>query len=107
MRCSVRTCEVRQVRDGRGVVRRPQSTRAPCSALGPREVVVRSAASIGVLAHGSWTTLDIRRDAAVDPIGAGDAFNAGYIAVRLRDGSIEEALRMRRALRCGGDDVAQ
>ncbi len=53
------------------------------SALGPREVVVRSAASIGVLARGSWTALEIRREAAVDPIGAGDAFNAGYIAVRL------------------------
>jgi 2-dehydro-3-deoxygluconokinase len=66
---------------------------------GPREVVVRSAASIGVLAGGSWTTLDIRRDAAVDPIGAGDAFNAGYIAVRLRDGSIEDALHA--GARCG------
>ncbi len=69
------------------------------SALGPREVVVRSAASIGVLAGGSWTTIDIRRDAAVDPIGAGDAFNAGYIAVRLRGGTIEDALRS--GARCG------
>ena len=69
------------------------------AALGPREVVVRGAASIGVLAGGSWTMLDIRRDAAVDPIGAGDAFNAGYIAVRLRDGSIEEAIR--NGARCG------
>jgi 2-dehydro-3-deoxygluconokinase len=69
------------------------------AALGPREVVVRSAASIGALANGSWTTLGIRRDDAVDPIGAGDAFNAGYIAIRLRDGSIEEALRA--GARCG------
>ena len=69
------------------------------AAIGPREVVVRSAASIGVLAGGSWTTLEIRRDAAVDPIGAGDAFNAGYLAVRLRDGSIEEAIRS--GARCG------
>jgi sugar/nucleoside kinase (ribokinase family) len=30
--------------------------------------------------------------AAVDSIGAGDAFNAGYIAVRLRGGSVSEAL---------------
>jgi 2-dehydro-3-deoxygluconokinase len=62
-------------------------------ALGPREVVVRGVDSIGVLRDGTWTALEIRRDAAVDPIGAGDAFNAGYIAVRLRGGSIDEALR--------------
>ena len=63
------------------------------TALGPREVVVRSASSVGALAGGVWCELDIRRDAAVDPIGAGDAFNAGYIAVRLRGGTVESALR--------------
>jgi 2-dehydro-3-deoxygluconokinase len=66
---------------------------------GVREVVVRDAATIGALAGGEWRTLDIRRDAAVDAIGAGDAFNAGYIGVRLRGGSIEEALR--NGVRCG------
>src|SRR5471032_1816668 len=69
------------------------------TALGPREIVVRGAGSIGVLADGSWTTLDIRRDAAVDPIGAGDAFNAGYIAVRIGGGTIDAALRS--GARCG------
>jgi 2-dehydro-3-deoxygluconokinase len=69
------------------------------SALGPREVVVRGAESIGVLADGSWTAIDIQRDAAVDPIGAGDAFNAGYIAVRIRGGAIDAALRS--GARCG------
>ena len=69
------------------------------SALGPREVVVRGATSIGVLAGGSWTTLDIQRDAAVDPIGAGDAFNAGYIAIRLNGGAVDRALRAGAA--CG------
>jgi len=69
------------------------------SALGPREVVVRGTESIGVLADGLWTSIDIRRDAAVDPIGAGDAFNAGYIAIRLRGGSVEEAMRAGAA--CG------
>jgi sugar/nucleoside kinase (ribokinase family) len=62
-------------------------------------VVVRSATTIGALAGGSWTTLDIRRGAAVDPIGAGNAFNAGYIATRLRGGSVDEALRA--GARCG------
>jgi 2-dehydro-3-deoxygluconokinase len=69
------------------------------SAIGPREVVIRDAANIGALAGGVWRTLDIRRDGAVDPIGAGDAFNAGYIAVRLRGGSVEDALR--NGARCG------
>jgi sugar/nucleoside kinase (ribokinase family) len=62
-------------------------------------VVVRGAETIGVLAGGSWTSIDIRRDAAVDPIGAGDAFNAGYIAFRIRGGTIDAALRF--GARCG------
>jgi 2-dehydro-3-deoxygluconokinase len=66
---------------------------------GPREVVVRGAASVGVLTAEGWQELEIRRDDAVDPIGAGDAFNAGYIAVRLRGGPIDEALRA--GVRCG------
>jgi len=68
-------------------------------ALGPREVVVRGARSIGVLAGGSWSSLEIHRDAAVDAIGAGDAFNAGYIAVRIGGGTIDTALRA--GARCG------
>jgi 2-dehydro-3-deoxygluconokinase len=62
------------------------------AALGPREVVVRGVSTIGALADGAWHALGIRRDAAVDPIGAGDAFNAGYIAVRLRGGAVDDAL---------------
>jgi 2-dehydro-3-deoxygluconokinase len=63
------------------------------AAIGPREVVIRGAATIGALVDGAWRTLEIRRGAVVDPIGAGDAFNAGYIATRLRGGSVDEALR--------------
>ena len=67
---------------------------------GPREVVVRDASRVGALAADRvWRELEIRRDAAVDSIGAGDAFNAGYVAIRLRGGSIEEALRA--GARCG------
>jgi sugar/nucleoside kinase (ribokinase family) len=61
--------------------------------LGPREVVVRGATTVGALADGVWREIAIRRGDAVDPVGAGDAFNAGYIAVRLRGGSIDEALK--------------
>ena len=69
------------------------------SSLGPREIVIRGAATIGTLVDGVWHELDIRRDAAVDPIGAGDAFNAGYVATRLGGGSVEDAMRAGAA--CG------
>ena len=69
------------------------------AARGPQEVVVRGTSSIGVLTPEGWEELEIRRDAAVDPIGAGDAFNAGYIAVRLQGGTIGEALRA--GAKCG------
>jgi 2-dehydro-3-deoxygluconokinase len=72
---------------------RPETLARLAAACGPREVVVRDAATIGALAGGIWCALDIRRDAAIDPIGAGDAFNAGYIAVRLNGGTVESALR--------------
>jgi 2-dehydro-3-deoxygluconokinase len=66
---------------------------------GPREIVVRAANTIGALSEGVWRELDITRDAAVDPIGAGDAFNAGYIATRLGGGTIDDALGA--GARCG------
>jgi 2-dehydro-3-deoxygluconokinase len=69
------------------------------SAIGPREVVVRGQTTVGALAGGAWHTLDIHRDTVADPIGAGDAFNAGYIAIRLRGGSVDDALRA--AVYCG------
>lgn len=70
------------------------------AARGPREVVVRAANTIGALgSDGAWTEMEIQRDAAVDPIGAGDAFNAGYASVRLRGGTIQQALVT--AARCG------
>jgi 2-dehydro-3-deoxygluconokinase len=90
--------ELAEVLDARGndLEQLARSARA----TGPREVVVRGGGSVGALAEdGSWHTLEIRRDAAVDPVGAGDAFNAGYIAVRLRGGTIDEALAA--GARCG------
>jgi 2-dehydro-3-deoxygluconokinase len=67
--------------------------------LGPREVVVRGATTVGALADGVWREIEIQRGDVVDPVGAGDAFNAGYIAVRLRGGSIDEALKA--GVHCG------
>ena len=77
----------------------PRTLARRVASRGVREVVVRDAATVAALAGGEWRTLDITRDAVVDPIGAGDAFNAGYIAVRLRGGAIDEALRA--GTRCG------
>jgi 2-dehydro-3-deoxygluconokinase len=69
------------------------------AAHGPREIVVRAATIVGALAGGAWREIEIRRDAAVDAIGAGDAFNAGYIAARLRGDPIDAALAA--GVRCG------
>ena len=78
----------------------PETLARRSAAHGPREVVVRDAAKVGALTpDGNWIESDIRRDAAVDPIGAGDAFNAGYVAVRLRGGTVDAALRA--GVRCG------
>jgi 2-dehydro-3-deoxygluconokinase len=77
----------------------PRTLADRVASRGVREIVVRESAAVAALAGGAWHTLDVTRDAAVDPIGAGDAFNAGYIAVRLRGGSIDEALRA--GARCG------
>jgi 2-dehydro-3-deoxygluconokinase len=85
-----------------GTAARPGSAEAlaqRAASRGPREVVVRGATTVGALADGSWSELDIRRGAAVDPIGAGDAFNAGYIAARLSGWTVDAALRA--GARCG------
>jgi 2-dehydro-3-deoxygluconokinase len=68
-------------------------------ASGPKEVVVRGLTTVGALASASWTEIEIRREAAIDPIGAGDAFNAGYIAARLRGGTVDQALGA--GIQCG------
>jgi 2-dehydro-3-deoxygluconokinase len=66
---------------------------------GPREVVVRGADGVGALCEGVWRSVPISRHDTIDPIGAGDAFNAGYIGVRLRGGCIDDALAA--GVRCG------
>jgi 2-dehydro-3-deoxygluconokinase len=71
-----------------------------------REVVVRCADRLGVLdQEGRWHELPTPRSASVDPIGAGDAFNAGYIAVRLAGGAPLAALRA--GARCGAGVARQ
>jgi 2-dehydro-3-deoxygluconokinase len=65
------------------------------AALGPMEVVVRGGERLAAWTGADeWVEIDDPRGrGAVDPVGAGDAFNAGYLAVRLRGGSVAAALR--------------
>jgi 2-dehydro-3-deoxygluconokinase len=78
----------------------PESLARRCAARGPREIVVRGRHSLGALqSTGEWIEADIHRGDAVDAVGAGDAFNAGYVAVRLRGGPVPDALRA--GIQCG------
>jgi 2-dehydro-3-deoxygluconokinase len=78
----------------------PHSLARRCAERGPREVVVRGSDRLGALQPtGEWSEADVRRGDAVDAIGAGDAFNAGYLAVRLRGGAVPDALHA--GIRCG------
>ena len=79
----------------------PAEVARRCGALGPREVVVKmGSAGAGVLDEaGRWHTHAPAPAAAVDPVGAGDAFNAGYLSARL-DGEPPERALVRGTM-CG------
>lgn len=70
-------------------------------ALGAAEVVLRRGAQGAAVSVGSggWIEHRPRPHDDVDPVGAGDAFNAGYLAARLSGGSPNEALE--QGARCG------
>lgn len=64
-----------------------------CRELGPREVVLkRGAGGAAALTSEAWVEHRPSPRPDLDPVGAGDAFNAGYLAARLSGGSVEEAL---------------
>jgi 2-dehydro-3-deoxygluconokinase len=71
-----------------------------CSALGPREVVVRRGGrGAGVLlADGRWLEHTPPPAPDIDPVGAGDAFNAGYLAAKLEGAEPEDVLERAAAL---------
>jgi 2-dehydro-3-deoxygluconokinase len=77
----------------------PEELAHRCAQRGPREVVVRCDDRIGALRSNEWTELAIQTEPTPDPMGAGDAFNAGYIASCLLEKQIDEALRF--AVHCG------
>jgi 2-dehydro-3-deoxygluconokinase len=80
--------ELRTVGPGEG-----EELARACASLGPREVVVRSTDRVAALDDaGRWVVHDAIHHAEVDPVGAGDAFDAAYLATRLAGGAIAEAL---------------
>jgi 2-dehydro-3-deoxygluconokinase len=74
-----------------------------CRAFGPREVAVkRGEHGAGVLdERGEWHELVPEHVHDVDPVGAGDAFNAGYVAARLNGAPPRDALV--QGARCGAE----
>jgi 2-dehydro-3-deoxygluconokinase len=78
----------------------PKATAHRLFALGVKEVAVKLG-SAGALAGRAGTLTTIAPSAAVEPIdttGAGDSFNAAYLAARLNGRSIEAAARAGNAL---------
>jgi 2-dehydro-3-deoxygluconokinase len=82
--------ELQAFADGEG-----ESLARACAALGPREIVVkRGAAGASALdPDGGWHDHPPVQTTEQDPVGAGDAFNAAYVAMRLGGGDVAEALK--------------
>ena len=80
--------------------REPRAQAAAIAALGPAQVVVkRGADGAAALVDGEWAEQSAFAVQAVDTVGAGDAFVAGYLAELLEDASLAE--RLRTAAACG------
>lgn len=78
----------------------PQQLARRCVQHGPREVVVRSDDRVGSFTNTrGWSELQIQTEHAPDPMGAGDAFNAAYIASCLLGKNVDVALAF--AVHCG------
>jgi 2-dehydro-3-deoxygluconokinase len=62
--------------------------------IGPTEVVLKRGAdgAAALAPDGTWRECRPLPVADVDPVGAGDAFNGAYLAVRLDGGDVDEAL---------------
>src|SRR5262245_64971669 len=73
----------------------PEQIAKACAALGPAEVVVKRGAN-GLAAlgpDGAWYEQPAVPVVEHDPVGAGDACNAAYLAARLDGVAIEDALK--------------
>jgi 2-dehydro-3-deoxygluconokinase len=87
--------------------RTPAETAHRCQKLGPREIVLRSGKAGAAALDESGKVHEHRPppEAEVDAIGAGDAFNAGYLAARLLGRPVRDALE--QGARCGAAVVTQ
>jgi len=82
---------------GRG---EPKEMAKRCAERGPREVVVRGDGKVGVFrAPDVWYEIEFAAGEVPDPMGAGDAFNAGYIGAKLNAKGVAAALEL--AIFCG------
>ena len=86
--------ELRHLLDEDDVTVRGESLARRMLELGPREVVVkRGPDGAGALDRdGRWREHAPAPVPDVDPVGAGDAFNAGYLAARLSGADVPDAL---------------
>ncbi|MBH5333897.1 sugar kinase [Streptomyces pactum] len=83
----------------------PEAIAAAVRDLGPTEVVVKRGGRGAVALAGSETVaVPAVRVSCVDPVGAGDAFVAGYLSARLE--GLDPAGRLRRGALCGAFAVS-
>lgn len=93
-RCSVALGGEPELQIVIGTEERGEALARTVARLGPSEVVIkRGDAGAAVLdTQGSWHQHRPRPGAEIDPVGAGDAFNGGYLAARLRGEAPADAL---------------
>ena len=79
----------------------PYEAARKLQSLGPRTVAVKTGAKGALVVDGDevMEVPGFRVERVVDPVGAGDAFAAGFLAGLLEGKSIEEAVRLANA--CG------
>jgi 2-dehydro-3-deoxygluconokinase len=83
---------------GGGAGETPEEVLRAVAALGPSQVVYRSEGTATALVHGEVSTAAGTPAVVVDPVGAGDAFAAGYLAELLRGADVAVRLRAAHAL---------
>ena len=77
----------------------PEATLARYGALGPSEVLVKNGGGTILAQVGAERlALDLPRVAPLDTTGAGDSFNAGYLAARLTGAPADAAIRAAHGL---------
>jgi 2-dehydro-3-deoxygluconokinase len=81
-----------------GSVPGPEEVLRAVAALGPTQVVYRSDGIATALVDGEVSSSTGTTVAVVDPVGAGDAFAAGYLAELLRGADVAVRLRAAHAL---------